>query len=1053
MICSTLRNRLQAGAALTLAITLPVAALAVPATEKSSYTMQVMTQSFDGEREMSHSQALAYARMRRGEESWIELDFGDGGTVIESRDGTAAGQFKNTSGVEAGLRYDYATRQLSSSGTLVERFHNTFVRRQLGQGPALGADAQWSVSMMPAELGVVASSTSPITIELSREYFSHGGRDHVLLRYRVPAFSYDAHGHRVVQWGEGAALTDPGFGTMYWNAALHRAVGDEDGTSGRPYRQMKTLVALDEAGRPMVDPRDIPQTAALMETFHGRAAHEVLGFVDGVMPDHTPLLLASALDIMALSIAEDSPNQLGEVTSQLVNGSNGNLATKPPAHGGGTSGSSSNLQQEAASSANQLGYIDKGVATLNALGADRQTVLLFTEIEGFRETNQALSYQLKAAMARQERYLQIVEEIAKDGKGTLDPDQWHLFKVNAQQIKALEKEIEATGQASVRLAAKLEDVPANKLGQLMEAFGKSPAAGALSTFSHLMNLKSTVGAAGNIATAATTNLGSGTLPLSRPYDASTPMVLGLDLLGMFANLAAGDVGAAISDATALGTTSVADLFVSLKGLRDINRIKREATELGTELARRQGEQKEALRRQSEEAYNAEIAELDAEIARLDTLPDVRELSRQRLAELRARRELQRQLEEEALAEANAEAKLPVWTSEPTAEEWERFHREITAAMEPDYPTVSAADRARISAEAEARREAARQSELARQAFEAAVLAADIASTAATREAKLREARQIAEQAMARRAAERERRAQWLAQARDRGLEVSKLIVSEFDIEPIEFEGPTWDPPEWFPPEWVPPEFDPPEISEIAWTNFGDDDYPGTGNLAFDYLEMTGTVATDLSRWDDWLATQNVRLLERLALQTGYPNLASALADAENIIHQSQDDGYRRWAMQAPSCGGYVGCGPNYLERWQMKTSLVALGDILAASRGIFSTGGFSDIGISSTSLAYRLRDHGTQDGDIVQITIQQFGRVIYEGRTTLTNAGEMFNLGLQRGVASLSIYAENEGLFSPNTAQIGVDNVVRGESTQTYNLNTGQTATLRIETNVPGMGN
>ncbi len=217
------------------------------------------------------------------------------------------------------------------------------------------------------------------------------------------------------------------------------------------------------------------------------------------------------------------------------------------------------------------------------------------------------------------------------------------------------------------------------------------------------------------------------------------------------------------------------------------------------------------------------------------------------------------------------------------------------------------------------------------------------------------------------------------------------------------------------------------------------------NNAFTYSTLVGTVATDLSRWGEWLATQNIRDLERLASLIGYPNLASALADAENLIRQSQDPGYRKWALQAPSCNGPAGCGPSYLERWWMKQAVVALGDILADSRDIFSTGGFSDIGISGLDLSYLLRDHALEDGDIVQIRISQFGKVIYEGTVNLTNAGQVFGMLLGKGVASLEIYAVNEGSASPNTAQITVDKVVRGQATQTYSLNTGQTATLRIE--------
>ena len=222
------------------------------------------------------------------------------------------------------------------------------------------------------------------------------------------------------------------------------------------------------------------------------------------------------------------------------------------------------------------------------------------------------------------------------------------------------------------------------------------------------------------------------------------------------------------------------------------------------------------------------------------------------------------------------------------------------------------------------------------------------------------------------------------------------------------------------------------------------------NNAFDYTSMVGIVPTDLSRWGEWLATQNVRELERLARLAGYPNLASALADSRNLIRFADDDGYRRWAMNPPSCGGLVGCGPSYLERWWMRQATVALGDILADSRDIFSTAGLSDIGISGLNLSYLLRDNALQDGDIVDVRITQFGRVLFQGRTNLTNLGERYSQLLRQGVAALEIFAVNEGSASPNTAQIVLDNVVRGNATQSYSLRTGETATLRIETNARG---
>lgn len=127
---------------------------------------------------------------------------------------------------------------------------------------------------------------------------------------------------------------------------------------------------------------------------------------------------------------------------------------------------------------------------------------------------------------------------------------------------------------------------------------------------------------------------------------------------------------------------------------------------------------------------------------------------------------------------------------------------------------------------------------------------------------------------------------------------------------------------------------------------------------------------------------------------------------------------------------------------------MVLGDILALSRGIFSTGGFSDIGISGFNLMYILRDFGIQDGDLIDLEITQFGRTIFTLKSHfLLNGGSPFNVNLRPGVAQMVITALNEGSSPPNTAEVFIENVVRGDARQTYSLNTGQTAVLRIEAN------
>jgi hypothetical protein len=143
---------------------------------------------------------------------------------------------------------------------------------------------------------------------------------------------------------------------------------------------------------------------------------------------------------------------------------------------------------------------------------------------------------------------------------------------------------------------------------------------------------------------------------------------------------------------------------------------------------------------------------------------------------------------------------------------------------------------------------------------------------------------------------------------------------------------------------------------------------------------------------------------------------------------------------------------NTLGRWQLKASQLALGDILNDSREIFSTAGLSDISISGFVLRYILRDFGAEDGDIINIVISQFGRSIFETELSLLNAGTDFEINLRPGVASIVITAINEGAFSPNTAEINLQNVVEGESVQTYSLLEGETATLRVNPGRVGGG-
>lgn len=1351
--------------------------------ESNSYLMRLMLQTFDGNQEFSHTQTAGFARMRVGDESWVEVDFGNGAVVVEREGGTAASRFRNLSGVETGMRYNYATKTLSGGDAAVRDYHNRFVRPQLGRGPALGSDASWTARMTLGELGLAALGNQSVGLELSRTYFTHEGRGYVLLRYRIPSFTYDHGGRTVVQWGEGAALTDPGFGQMYWNAALQRAVAAQPGATSRPYRYAKTLVAIDAEGRALVDLRSIPQVAPLLERFYEEPGEAVLAFAEQPgTGDQTPLGLAARLDIMALSIAEDSANQLGELTGTYNMGDRGAEvgeqafaqvlaslgALQEKVLAAATAQRDAGVQpspEEASALQNILGdlaALTSKAQTLLAQAQNGGTVVIDTQLQseinwvsqkathaleifatnpvkpigasvgelvadpdnpyratlvakrdsamqwvgGFEPLVAAVTAARRAyeedpsaenlaalglageelhqltiklartaaslataaddlyrdavrsgsasdlrtaqeakqlALAMQDRanrhwefmrpvvqpstlavappsgmelrhigplldasgggiqfaggeggggqadgasaagggggggvlddarltveladkfstILEGIEEIVRDSNAaaalletnkaryeatlaalqsapvdyrvapavtalrtTLDAQKAELAKAEAdletlrrlnikpapgilEDYARLQQSVEATAGELVRmaqagttyqsvpsaraleLAAELKTRAADlkqseaalaalvakggqvqevlktlsqtEMASLMTYLAKSPAGKVVKGVATGLNVLTIGQAAYNVTNAATADLSDGQqLALTRNYgSAGAVSMLGLEILSLAGNVVTGNIKGVLLDSASMTVGSVTDIIIAAKGVQDTNRRALEAQMLGYELELRQIREN----RVRMEASIRELAEMTAEakdeLASFDEDTErARRMAEELLAERQRAREERERVEQEArealIAAAKAENERIYQENlkrPPTPEEWDKFNRDIAEAIKPDYPTAPPPDPALVAARL-ARIEAERRRALEAEANAIAELAAAAAAEAARRQAEAERMAQIAAKAIARREAEAAARQRWLDEARNRQLETSALTITQFDVKPVEFKPPVWVPPVFEPPVWVPPQFDPPDPSSLPWTDFADDDWLArTDNLAFGFEDMSGRVQVDLGPWAEWLKTQDIRALTRLALQAGYPNLASALADAGSIIRLSQDEGYRRWALQAPSCGGYVGCGPSYLERWGMKSAIVALGDILNASRDIFSTGGLSDISISGLNLAYLLRDFGLEDGDIINIRITQFGKTIFTNNNfTLRNAGDTFRIDLRPGVAALEIFAVNEGFARPNTAEIKVENVVEGNATQSYSLATGEFATLRIRTNAP----
>jgi len=114
--------------------------------DHNRFQLQMMTQIFDGAKDFSQSQTSTIARLRKGDESYTLMNFGDGSVFIETDDSVSAGNFENVSGIEAEFAYDYKTKTLSGDNQAADYF-NTHVRKYVMDGPALGSDIEFEKSI------------------------------------------------------------------------------------------------------------------------------------------------------------------------------------------------------------------------------------------------------------------------------------------------------------------------------------------------------------------------------------------------------------------------------------------------------------------------------------------------------------------------------------------------------------------------------------------------------------------------------------------------------------------------------------------------------------------------------------------------------------------------------------------------------------------------------------------------------------------------------------------------------------------------------------------
>ncbi len=1000
-----MNTRILSSRALRAALAYSASALAIafgPAafaqeTPDQVQILRVASEIADGKQILSTSSDILMARHRTGDQSMLVYDAQNGVVVVERDGQSVAAPLSSRRGPEVSFAYNYKTGRVSGDKGTAAVF-NTWMRPLAASTSPTGANANWMVTTDLRALGMFKAGAAPLELKLKRSSQQVDGQPVVLLEFDIPAFQYHAPGgETVIHWARGFAVVDADYSQIFASGTQHRASAIAADGAMRPISVRNTMHGIDAQGAWSMRFEGAPAIRAAFERVadvSGEKAHTVAADPNVAGVDPFPAMLADYLDMAAFALAEGGAN--------------------PVPLGAGVGTSASQMLE-----AMGLPVNTASTTAIEALGLDPTRSLDPATLAAMREYLVNTPSNMPAPPA--------IDSTGSVSSGA---------RANATAM------LQAMG-----LPPNAQSLDPATLAAMREYLANNP-----SNMPAPPNVDSTGSVASGARTSATAmlqamglppnaqSLDPATLAAMREYLANNPSNMpappNVDSTGSVASGARVNA-AAMLEALQLPTPDASTAALRALGVDPAKTFDPATLQLLREYAANPTNMPTppAGDRTGSVASGSRVTAT----AMLDALG----FSPNQTVDAAAFQAMMVYLANNKSTMPPPPGSGPDLGSKPYELP---FKVGANGELYLDAPTTP------LTPEQAAIREAA-----LRQQQQVMAMLKDLAKSASE--------------------ATNPTTPNLNGQQRQALLDAITDAARQLSEQPNYLVAPRLQDPDapgyTSLPDWIRP--DSADVADYqrlvdqmkrtadelrkqlddksskktnteAETTGGladnDDFYT---NNAFDYSRMVGTVPTDLSRWAQWLATQNVRELERYAALAGYPNLASALADASNLIRQSQDPGYRRWAMQAPSCNGLAGCGPSYLERWWMKQSVVALGDILAQSRDIFSTGGFSDIGISGLNLNYLLRDHSLEDGDIVQVKITQFGRTIYQGQVNLTNLGEVFNQQLGRGVASLEIFAVNEGYSPPNTAQVRIDNVVRGQGTQTYSLRTGETATLRIE--------
>ena len=121
--------------------------------EKDRYLLRLSSKIFDGNKEFTHNQYAGLARIRNGDQSYVQLDYHDGVVAIDRNEALEISRFNNESGQEAAFLYDYTTHTISGGNDVAENF-NTYIRPLMAGNLVPGEDANWTQSVQLNQLGL-----------------------------------------------------------------------------------------------------------------------------------------------------------------------------------------------------------------------------------------------------------------------------------------------------------------------------------------------------------------------------------------------------------------------------------------------------------------------------------------------------------------------------------------------------------------------------------------------------------------------------------------------------------------------------------------------------------------------------------------------------------------------------------------------------------------------------------------------------------------------------------------------------------------------------------